>query len=315
MIMERSLMVVALALLLQLDCPGSEEERPAKDAGAPAEAAKSEQPKGYKAGDSVGLKAETRIRDLSNFCVNADGNFLACDAAGSSIKVISPEDKLVATWKLKFSPQAICARADGTVFVGGWGHLARLDSSGKMKKSVKGKGAKNSVSGIAATDKYVFVVLRASTGFVVYRFNHDFEEPKKILSNLRGCCGQLDVAAGKGVIYLAENARHRVLKVDPEGKVLKSWGKRDRKGLEGFTGCCNPMNVCVGPEGNVYTSESGPGRVKCYTPEGKYLRWIGDVSISGGCIRVSVATNSDASRVYVLDTKNNTIRSLVAVSQ
>lgn len=69
---------------------------------------------------------------MSNFCLDAKGRILAC-CNDQKIRVFSQEGALVATWELAFVPQAIGLRkADGSVFVGGDGQLARLTSDGKV---------------------------------------------------------------------------------------------------------------------------------------------------------------------------------------
>ena len=48
------------------------------------------------------------------------------------------------------------------------------------------------------------------------------------------------------------------------GKVLGAWGKHDPKDMGGFGACCNPMSLCLGPGGALYTAEAGLGRINRY---------------------------------------------------
>ena len=80
-----------------------------------------------------------------------------------------------------------------------------------------------------------------------------------------------------GELLIAENSRHRVNRFDLDGKPLGKWGKRDRTGIEGFAACCNPVNIDIGPGNVLYTAESGIGRIKTYTPGGKFLGVVGYV--------------------------------------
>ena len=111
----------------------------------------------------------------------------------------------------------------------------------------------------------------------------------------------MDVQACQQGIYVAENSRHRVARFDPAGELIGSWGERARKGLTGFQGCCNPMNVAFGPDGQVYTAESSTGRIKRYSPDGELLSIVGKVDLVPGCKKVSIAVSGDGSRVYMLD--------------
>ncbi len=158
-------------------------------------------------------------------------------------------------------------------------------------------------SSLSVAGQDVFLATRAMEGygFDVWRTDDQFENAKRIVSGLRGCCGQMDVQANENGVYVAENARHRVCLYDREGEMLNEWGSRARTGIEGFGGCCNPMNVAFGANSDVYTAESTTGRVKRYSPTGELLGLIGSVEIVPGCKKVSIAVSPDGSRVYMLD--------------
>jgi len=106
---------------------------------------------------------------------------------------------------------------------------------------------------------------------------------------------------------VAENSRHRVVHYDVDGKELRTWGKGDRKGLEGFTSCCNPMNVCFNKNGEVFTAESSSGRIKRFSPKGEFVDHVGDVKLVPGCKNVSIAVSPLDERIYMLDITRNHI--------
>jgi hypothetical protein len=162
---------------------------------------------------------------------------------------------------------------------------------------------KTKISSISATETEAYLACPAieGYGFEVWRMSLDFEHPTKIITDLRGCCGQMDVQACKDGLYVAENGRFRVCRYDREGKMLGQWGSREREGLDGFGSCCNPMNVAFGPGGEVFTAEASLGRIKRYSPDGELQGLIGKVEIVPGCKNVSIGVNHDGSRVYMLD--------------
>lgn len=99
------------------------------------------------------------------------------------------------------------------------------------------------IHGIAASDKAVYVAtaMAKGYGYAVWRMDRDFGNAKEIITGLSGCCGQINIQARGGELFVAENSRHRVVRYDREGKKLAAWGKRDRDGAAGgFGGCCNP---------------------------------------------------------------------------
>jgi len=136
---------------------------------------------------------------------------------------------------------------------------------------------------------------------------------------LRGCCQRCDLVARDGIVYLAENTAHRVVLFDPEGNVLDKWGTKSRTELEGFGSCCNPMNLGFDAGGTLYTAESGLGRVKRYTTDGRFLGLVGYVGVdrftsagrlAASCSNIAIAVTPEGDRVYVVDLKNNLIRVL-----
>jgi sugar lactone lactonase YvrE len=284
----------------------------------------------YKEVDSLCMTPETKVKKMSFFGMDTKGNLLVGDLATKKILHVSPDDKLVATWQLDFAPQAIHIRADGRVYVGGMGEirLMKLDAEGKVLSTAKiaGEGVpKARVAAITSTEKDLFVSFGSGRSLralaTIVRFDLDGGNPKEIATRLRGCCQRLDLVTRNGVLYAAENAVHRVVKYDRDGNVLAKWGKRDRTGEEGFGSCCNPMNICFGADGSLYTAESGLGRIKRYTVDGKYLGIVGIVGTdkfnrAGGlavsCSNICVAPNADASRVFVMDLKGSRIRVLAA---
>ena len=274
--------------------------------------------------EPIGKTDETKFGNLTTFALTPEDNILACDAESNEIKVIAPTGKILDTWKLDFAPYAMHSCRCGEVFVAGFGAVGKFDKKGKMIKQINAETTdfpNSRSSGIAVFGENVFVAfgtggsLRSRSKIV--RFNRDLTMPVLIAEDMRGCCRRLDMVAWEDALYVAENARHRVVKFDRTGRMLSKWGARDRINMEGFGSCCNPMNLYYSPKGWLYTAESGLGRVKRYSPDGEFLGLVGYVGVArfnqagrlaASCSNITVAVNKDESRVYVLDYKNNLIR-------
>jgi hypothetical protein len=93
---------------------------------------------------------------LRNFCLNADGNILACFAPngpegsadanqGSGVRVYSPDGKLLKSLPLEIKPGAIGVAKDGAIFVAGDGQLLKLDPTGKVLAKAASPVAKEPV--------------------------------------------------------------------------------------------------------------------------------------------------------------------------
>lgn len=151
---------------------------------------------------------------------------------------------------------------------------------------------------VGGRDVFVATAMAKGYGFAIWRMNLDFQDAKQITGGLSGCCGQMDIQARGDELFVAENSKKRVCRFDREGKRLGQFGKGDREGSGGsFGGCCNPMNLCFMPGGDVLTAES-EGRVKCFTAAGKFQGLVGKAKVSGGCKNVAIGLAPDAKRLY-----------------
>ena len=271
---------------------------------------------------SVGARRDTRAKQVSGFCLDGEGNIVTADEAGKCLRVIAPDDTLKTLWKLDFAPQAVSWRAsDKTVLVAGSGRIAVLDAGGKavcsaalplsgnldkVTKRMSDKGA--DAASVTSSGEDVFVTVRASTGFTVYRLDKKLENPKAIITGLRGCCGQMDVMAAGDTLYVAANCAFEVSLYDRDGK--KKGAITKPKGAKYFDGCCEPKNVCMGADGSLYVAESARCAVNRFSTDGKLLGEVGIVTDISGCVRVTVAVSADGERVYMLDTSKNVVRVL-----
>ncbi|HBJ85764.1 MAG TPA: hypothetical protein DDZ88_18200 [Verrucomicrobiales bacterium] len=255
---------------------------------------------------------------------------LAVDHAGHTyeLKVVSPDGKVLATWAMSdgLMPKMIFGCPDSTVYVAGGGRLAQFTEDGKLVKMIDTDavcGQMATASGLCADDRHVYLALgmgnstRATED--LHRFNRDLTAPKMIVERQFGCCSHIDLRVAGGELLIAENSRHRVNLFDLDGKPKGTWGQRDRNSIEGFTACCNPCNIDFGPGGVLYTAESGVGRVKKYSPAGKFLGLVGYVDTTkfdGGSqlaaqsCYIPMEVNADASRIYVMDVRAAIIRVL-----
>lgn len=276
------------------------------------------------------------FKHLTTLCLHTSGKLLAAEAAERVIKVIDQAGKVVGELKPGFGPEAMDVARDGAIYCGGEGQLAKLTIGGKVVKKTRmplpgadqsrrrrGRFRPPHLSGMAVTDRDLFVAVGAGWSLGsrsrLYRFDLDLANPKVIATDLRCCCQRCDITARDGTVYLAENTLHRVVRYDREGRVVGRWGERSRTGLAGFGSCCNPMNLCFGPNAELYTAESGLGRVKRYTPDGKCLGLVGYIGVTrfnragalaASCSNIAIAVTPDGRRVYVMDYKKKLIRVL-----
>lgn len=195
--------------------------------------------------------------------------------------------------------------------------MTQLELSFGANDPVAAVNDRLTVTAIAATDKDIFVSLRKlkGHGYDVWRTTHDFTNGEKVVEDLGGCCGQMDIQASDGKLLVAENGKFRVGIYDREGEMTKSFGKRDRKSNEGFGSCCNPMNVRCCADGTILTAESSIGDIKRFGSDGKFLGYIGRAKIGGGCKHVAVEFDVAHNRYYMQHQDKGQICVLVPLSE
>ena len=231
----------------------------------------------------------------------------------------------------KVIPLQLVGTDDGSIYIGGEYRIVRIAPDGTITEKAKivdvipNTNKDTHVSGIAATDKYLFVAigtgrsLRATEEIV--RLTRDLKEPKVIVDRQFGCCSHIDMAVHGETLYVAENSRHRVNLFSFEGELLSQFGKRDRTGIEGFAACCNPVNFDIA--GNkIVTAESGIGRVKSFDLDGHFQQLIGYVDttkfdrgsrVASLSCYIPVEVGPGGDRIYVMDVRARSIRVLERV--
>jgi uncharacterized protein (TIGR03663 family) len=125
--------------------------------------------------------------------------------------------------------------------------------------------------------------------------------------------GPTGIAVDKdGNVYVADTWNYRIEKYSADGKFLAQWGvflnlvtgpanSGDRK-----TGLYGPRGIAIGPDGDVYVTDTGNGRVVVYDANGVFQREFGTKGSGPDQLDepVGIAVSADGSRVYVADSNN-----------
>lgn len=158
------------------------------------------------------------------------------------------------------------------------------------------------VRSIAIGEEDVFVTCPANLGYGydIYRVSKELDEPRVVVKNVSGCCGQMDIQAKGKQLYVAENTKFRVGVYNQKGKLTSKFGSQDRTGKTGFGSCCNPMNIRCCDNGDVLTAESSIGTIKRYDAAGNLVATIGKAKIGGGCKHVAIGHDPKLDRYYMM---------------
>jgi hypothetical protein len=179
--------------------------------------------------------------------------------------------------------------------------LRSLDSANTLTESRIGQlmQYRMRTPSISPAGNDIMVTLARNRGYEIWRTGPQFESPRRVLGDMRGCCGQMDMTVAGDRILTAENTKFRVGIYDLEGKSISGFGERFKDDNHGFGSCCNPMNVLCCANGDILTAESSIGHIKRFNDKGELQAVIGRARIGGGCKHVALGFDAARDRYYV----------------
>jgi hypothetical protein len=285
---------------------------------------------------------------LKNFCLNAEGNILAAInsevriyspkgemlkklslkfkpsaisvakdgtifvAGEGQIQKLDADGKVLATAKSPIADEAVTITKETEEMVKQMAEQTKRsykEELANMKSSLERRRADFSALAVTGEDLFVTVGAPSDFSYRVYRMDLALENPKQVVEKLRGCCGQMNVQANDGKIWIPHNGRHQVEARDRDGKELVKFGKAGKVKPSDFGGCCEPKCMRVLPNGDILAAESGPPTcIKRFSPEGKFIEVVATADTKGDCVRVTVEVSPDGKRYYMLDTTRDAIR-------
>ncbi|HEX41709.1 MAG TPA: hypothetical protein ENN81_06560 [Phycisphaerales bacterium] len=270
----------------------------------------------------------TGLQDATGICVapdstayvTGDRQVVMFDAAGSR----------VGQFPVAGAARCIAVAQDGAIYLGMKDHVQVYDKTGKQLAAWPSAGENAVLTSLAVCKDEVFaadagnrVVLRyGRDGRVIGRIGE--KDPARNIAGFVIPSPYFDLAvADDGLLRVVNPGRHRIEAYTVDGDLEFGWGEFSSK-LEGFIGCCNPVNFAILPDGDFVTCEKGLVRVKVYDAEGRFAGAVAgpEQLVEGGVSRVFTLPAGSRSgafdvavdptgRVYVLDTLKNVIRIFV----
>src|ERR1051325_5454913 len=205
---------------------------------------------------------------LRNFCLNKEGNILACYAPPTgrgSLRVYSPEGKLQNTLPLEIKPTAVCVAKDGFIYAAGDGRVLKLDSTGKILSS----GASPVASEPIVMNKETEDMVKEMASKNRLPFKEQLAQMKSSLENRRS--DVTGIAVTDQDVFLATPSAtdfsYRIYRFDRE---LKS----PKLVVEKLRGCCGQMDVQT-HEGKLWIPHNARHAVENRDRDGKELSKFG----------------------------------------
>lgn len=249
-------------------------------------------------------------------------------AGDKEIVIVNTVGKLQKHIPLSAEPTSLSIHENGIIVVGAGNSILLLDSDGAEQSRWTVPKANALLTSIATNADMIFAA-DAVNGHI-----YEYDWQGKLLRTVgqKGSDSEtqkgffipspyFDVAmAPDGLLRVVDPGRHLIAAFTVYGDEEWSWGKAS-PAIDGFSGCCNPVNFAILPDGSFVTAEKGLVRIKLYDPEGRFigavagpeqLEWTEQQQICNTPEQCQsrgfdVAAGSDG-RIYVLDTVKNIVR-------
>ena len=273
----------------------------------------------------VGKPIETDFQNTNAIAVGVVGKIYI--AGDEEMAIYSPHIPEPIKIGLDAEPTCIAVEQNGTMIVGVESYIVFIDKAGVETNRWK-VSAENAVLTAIAIDKdNVFTA--DAVNKVIWRYDRKGTLLNKIGEkdenrNIPGIVvpsPYFDIAtASDGLLRVVNPGRHLIEAYTVDGDREWVWGKASVS-IEGFSGCCNPINFAILPDGGFVTCEKGLVRVKVYDADGNFtgvvagpdqLGWIEPLRVCETVEQCSskgfdVAVGSDG-RIYILDMVRNNVR-------
>jgi len=251
-------------------------------------------------------------------------------AAGNFVTIFRSDLTKLGEISLSGPARCVAADTDGTVYVGLKDHVEIFDAKGQRKEPWGIPAAKTWFTGLAVAENDVFAADAANR--VILRYDKSGKiggrigekDPNRNIPGLITPSPFLDVEIAKdGLLRVTNPGRHSVEAYTFKGDLEFSWGK-PTMAIDGFCGCCNPINLALLPDGRYVTCEKGLPRVKIYREKGEFesvvagpeafpesLRTGAGLSKSDGSMAGLDAAVDSRGRIFVLDQLAGEVRVMV----
>ncbi len=217
---------------------------------------------------STGLKIPRAIT-----ISNDDQIYIALD---EYIQLISKEGYTIAETKLNGSPRCLTVSEDGDIYLGIQDHIEIYNSDGKLKSTWKPYGKNSVLTSVVIHKDNVFIADAGNRIILNYDIKGNFKNQIGKKNDDRNIPGfkvpspyfDLKISP-EGLLIVTNPGRHRIEAYNLKGDFEYAWGNPSMS-IEGFCGCCNPINFDILPDGNYTTCEKGIPRVKIYRSDGSF---------------------------------------------
>ena len=267
---------------------------------------------------------DTGLSETYAIAIDDTGNIYI--AGDKSISVFDENKNRINNIKLPQKPNCVTV-SGGRIYVGIIDHIDIYSTDGERIETWECLEEPAILTSIAVDKNDVFVANAGNRLVVRYDKKGNLinligkKDPERNIPGFVIPSPYFDLAVAKdGLLRVVNPGKHRIEAYTANGDLEFSWGSSSSN-IEGFCGCCNPINFVILPDGSFVTCEKGLTRVKIYDPDGSFTGVVAgpEQLVKGQSVSpcntpsrcqsggFDVAVDSKG-KVYVLDTLQNIVR-------
>lgn len=232
-----------------------------------------------------------------------------------SLKIVSPRGEELSNINLPDTARCIHVSGD-LMYLGFTNYVGQFHIDGRQIKLWETLGEKAVITSIASKGDQVFVadagnrsVLRYDThGQLLGEFGG-----KRNIDDLHGFVipsAYFDLDVYDDELWVVNPGMHALENYTDEGVLRGFWEKTSMK-IEGFSGCCNPAQMTIAPDGTFITSEKGLVRIKAYKASGELIGIVSPPTNDSEETHAPEVAVDESGGVFALDFDRNMIRYFV----
>jgi hypothetical protein len=257
---------------------------------------------------------------------------IALDAQGSiyiagdkAVRIFTESGNLLDEIVLTGVPRSLTVADDGKIYVAIIDHVEVYSRQGKQLARWDGLGKRALLTSIAVSKNDLFVADAGNRIVMHYDTNGNLINRIGDKDDDRNIPGfvipspYFDLVMRRDDLLRVVNpGMHRIEAYTFDGDFEFSWGKFSTS-IEGFCGCCNPINIAVLGDDSFVTCEKGLARIKIYDPEGAFVGVVAGPEQFGVTAHVCTTPEQCRSggfdvavdahdRIFVLNTIKNVVK-------
>ena len=227
--------------------------------------------------------------------------------------IFSTEGKKLAKSPLPESPSCVAASSNG-IYIGFTNHIAQYNLDGLLIKSWEPLGDSTVLTSLATQDCFVFAADAGKRRVLKYMTNGELAGSftgKRDSADLHGFIipsPYFELAVNSfGELWVVNPGQHAFENYTFDGELRGFWEKTAMT-IEGFSGCCNPAQMAVLPDGSFVTAEKGMVRIKVHKASGELLSVVAPPEAFEGETHAPDLAVSPSGDIYALDFERKMIR-------